>query len=313
MTIEETAGQRRPSHIIRRLALTKRREHGLASILSSSWAIRGLVAFGVGIVLALCPPQPASAQQAATVSTEQLYVRRGPGGEFPPFATLGRGDRVEVHEVRGEWARIVTGNGQTGYVRSDFLALRDKEKASTDAAATPTAAEASSSPARPTRSPKPTRTASSTRKPRATTTPTPLRPTPTASPKATATRSEIVGDVVTTRIVATATSTWTPEVLPAATNTSATFPIATPDTSLLEKLRVEVARLTLAVEELRRRMDSQPSIEGPLPVGDGSNQGGPSGWSMAFAFGVIGALVGWILGASVGRRQERSQRSRIRF
>jgi len=90
-------------------------------------------------------------------------------------------------------------------------------------------------------------------------------------------------------------------------------PVVTTDTAMLERLRVEVARLTLAVEELRRRMDSPPSLEGPLPVSDGSRQSSPSGWSMAFAFGMIGALTGWILGASVGRRQERSQRSRIRF
>ncbi len=287
------------------------------------YRIREAIVIGVALLLVI-PATAAEAQQAASVSTEQLYVRRGPGAEFPPFATLGRGDRVEVHEVRGEWARIVTGNGQTGYVRSDFLSLRDKEKTTPEVAVTPTPSDVGTPATRPTKSPKPTRTATPTRKPKATKTPT--LPQPTATPKLTATRW--VAAAVTppptstprwvqsaTAPPATATGTGTPE-LPSATVAQAApalAVVATPDTALLEKLRVEVARLTLAVEELRRRMDSQPSLEGPLPVGDGSSQSSPSGWPMVFAFGIIGALVGWILGASVGRRQERSQRSRIRF
>lgn len=278
---------------------------------------RSRAAIGMGIVFLLVVGTISTeAQQAATVSTEQLYVRRGPGAEFPPFATLGRGDRVEVHEVRGEWARIVTGNGQTGYVRSDFLSLRDKEKATPEAAATPTPVDAGTPPTRPTKSPKPTRTASPTRKPKATKTPTLPQLTATlqqstVTPKLTATRWLPAA----TSPLPTTTSTGTPELQPAtvAQAVPTLAVIATPDTVLQEKLRVEVARLTLAVEELRRRMNSQPSLEGPLPVGDGSSQSSPSGWPMVFAFGIIGALVGWILGASVGRRQERSQRSRIRF
>ena len=127
MTIEQTGGHR-GSRVSRIAYRQSRRELTCpAAGNDTPQALRLVLILAVlGFVALLVFQHPASAQQAATVSTEQLYVRRGPGAEFPPFATLGRGDRVEVHEVRGEWARIVTGNGQTGYVRSDFLSLREK-------------------------------------------------------------------------------------------------------------------------------------------------------------------------------------------
>src|SRR5579862_7107522 len=73
--------------------------------------------------VALPPEAHAQSGSAVIVGVERLYVRRGPGAEFPPFATLTKGDTVEVQEMQGEWARIVTGSGLSGYVRSNFLIL----------------------------------------------------------------------------------------------------------------------------------------------------------------------------------------------
>jgi SH3 domain-containing protein len=76
-------------------------------------------------VLLLSPSLSRAESTTATVTgTARVVVRRGPGKQFPPFATLTHGSTVEVQEVRGEWARISTAAGHTGYVNSNFLALK---------------------------------------------------------------------------------------------------------------------------------------------------------------------------------------------
>src|SRR5437870_3286473 len=63
-------------------------------------------------------PAPIWAQSGTAVVTgaDRVFVRRGPGSEFAPFATVDKGSTVEVRSVQGEWALIVTAGGQSGYV-----------------------------------------------------------------------------------------------------------------------------------------------------------------------------------------------------
>src|SRR5574337_1505652 len=63
----------------------------------------------------------AQGNTAVITGAEHVFIRRGPGTEFPPFATLSQGATVEIQEMLGEWARIRTVTGQSGYVRSTFL------------------------------------------------------------------------------------------------------------------------------------------------------------------------------------------------
>jgi len=64
----------------------------------------------------------AQGSPAVIAGAELVNIRRGPGTEFPPFATLSRGNKVEIQEMRGEWARVQTASGQYGHIRITFLA-----------------------------------------------------------------------------------------------------------------------------------------------------------------------------------------------
>jgi len=233
------------------------------------------------------PAAWAEDEASVTVGVERLYVRRGPGTEFPPFATLTKGDTVEVQEMQGEWARIVTGSGQTGYVRSTFLiAPGEREKV---APATPAA--------HPTNSPAAHAAA------------TPVATPESAALRAAGERTRTLEAEVRTlqqqlaelqrKGESKATAAPSPvETLTAFTPTLAE-PAAAPSTPAagsssgsLELVRGELARLTLAVDELQRRLDARPALEGPATSGEGA---------------------GWTIGSSTGRKSDRSRRPRMRF
>lgn len=82
----------------------------------------------------------AQGNTAIVTGAERVYVRRGPGTEFPPFGTLPQGTKVEVQEMTGEWSRVVTPRGEVGYMHSNFLA--PEGEASRRAAETPSAGAA---------------------------------------------------------------------------------------------------------------------------------------------------------------------------
>jgi outer membrane murein-binding lipoprotein Lpp len=92
-----------------------------------------LLALSVGLVWA-------QANTAVVAGAEHVFIRRGPGTEFPPFATLAEGTSVQIQEMHGEWARVLTVSGQSGYVNSNFLALPSEHRA--PPAATPARSEA---------------------------------------------------------------------------------------------------------------------------------------------------------------------------
>ena len=66
---------------------------------------------------------PAQPGETRHVATEILKVRQGPAGTQPVTALLDRFSTVQVVETvpGGEWARILTENGVTGYVQSRYL------------------------------------------------------------------------------------------------------------------------------------------------------------------------------------------------
>ncbi len=76
---------------------------------------------------------------AIVTGTEKVFVRRGPGNEFPPFASIPSGSTVEVQDTLGDWTRISTASGQVGYVATQFLSFPgEPEHRPTAIRATPT-------------------------------------------------------------------------------------------------------------------------------------------------------------------------------
>jgi hypothetical protein len=82
----------------------------------------------------------------------------------------------------------------------------------------------------------------------------------------------------------------------------------------LEQLHAELLRLTVAIEELHRRLDMHPAGVVPVPSGPDPAEAAPHGFSSTgFVVLMLGLLVGWVLGSRYGRRQERGRRFRIRL
>lgn len=257
--------------------------------ISSRLSGRGRLVFTVLMPLCLASarlvsPTAAGAQGNTAVVTgaEHVFIRRGPGTEFPPFANLSEGAKVEIQEMRGEWARVLTASGQSGYVRSNFLALPAEQRPAPGALTLPTA------PARatfPTLGPTP-RAVTPQRSPDHAGSPTPEdrrmqdEPTP---PK-------IGAEQVPTPL-----------------------PSAAPSASECEKLHADMVRLNAAVEQLQRRCDVDAPRENAISLAAASVEGGSMLISTGILVGVIGLGIGWLLGGAYGRRQERGRHPRIRL
>lgn len=223
---------------------------------------------------------------AVVTGAERVFVRRGPGTQFPPFATLTEGSTVDVKEMSGEWARISTANGQVGYVNSNFLALPGEHRAVRQVAK-PTAAAA------------PTAIA------------TPAAASLSEQNKALAAQVEQLRQELTAereRVEARPTPPTGPTIAPDA-----------------QQLNAEVARLTEAVETLQRRLDAGQSGMGgepaanPPPWGDDptkhifpSPETSPAVSPVAVLLALIGLAAGWLMGSAHGRRQ-RDRRARVRL
>lgn len=152
-------------------------------------------------------PHEAQARTAIVTGTEWVFIRRGPGNQFPPFARIPSGSTVEVQEVRDDWAQIITASGQVGFIHVRFLSFPDETSRqivppsratphhltpSSPAMATPeasprhTAAARAEFPQASTKTPTLTPTLKATRTPVPTRTRTPTRSsTPTRSPSPT--------------------------------------------------------------------------------------------------------------------------------
>lgn len=235
-------------------------------------------------LLILCStlqPSVAQAQPAVVEGTTQLFIRRGPGTDFPPFATLTGGSQVEVQERRGSWARVTTASGQVGYVHTKYLRVLEDE------AAKPTATKPTT--------PQPTVAATS---------PRPTRP---ASAPMTPTRRRRAAEAAATPTDPSPTPDTTDTSSPAPTETRPWLP-AKPANGNVQR---EIERLSEAVEALNRRLDQRFPLPDGITTPPGDATAGVSGG--AVLLGLVGVFVGWFLGATYQRNKERGRRSRIRL
>jgi hypothetical protein len=245
----------------------------------------------------------AEAGRSMVVGAGRLYVRRGPGTEFPPFATLTKGDTVEVQEMQGEWARIMTGSGLTGYVRSNFLILAGEHR---KPPALPVLPPTPTVKPQPVAKPQPTVHA----QPVAAAEPTTLR---AANARNRSLEIEIrnlqqqLAELKSSKEVTPAVET---AVTPSPTPTST--PVTGPVVADADQLHAEIARLTALVESLQRPPEARPLVEG-LPAPAPSDHTSQSWLSGALVLGFIGVAIGWLAGSTLGRKPDRGRRSRVRF
>jgi hypothetical protein len=231
--------------------------------------------FFVGLVVSA----GAQGNTAVVAGAEHVFIRRGPGTEFPPFATLTEGSSVEIQEMHGEWARVLTASGQSGYVNSNFLTLPGEHRAP-PAAAPPRAVPPTATPAR-------SEAAA-------------VHQLTEENKNLTAQIGQLQEELATLKARA--------EITPAS------VPTTTPVALDVEKLHADLTRLTSAVEGLEKRLDIEPprvSVS-PLPnlPADGPVR---VVTSTTILLAAIGLCVGWLLGNTFGRRQERARRPRVRL
>jgi uncharacterized protein YraI len=244
---------------------------------------------GVALIFSLAVMYAAAAaaqtNSAVVTGTEGLLLRRGPGAQFAPFATLASGTTVEVQEMRGEWARVVTAGGQVGYVKSNYLTLHGEKSRHTPARSV-----------------------------------TPAVPAATPAHAALATLEERNRDLEA-EIQRLRDNLAAAEARAAATPVATLAPTAgIPATSEpgnltgSEPLQAELHRLTALVEALQTRLDERtPDPAPPLPLGAPFQEPPRAVSPAAVLLGIGGLGVGWIMGSMLGRREDRGRRSRVRF
>ncbi len=214
---------------------------------------------------------------AVVTGTERVFVRRGPGAAFPPFATLTRGTTVEVQEMQGEWSRVTTASGQVGYIHSNFLGL-PTEHGPGAAAEAPQPEPTARAPARPEAAP----------------------------PSALSERNKLLEAQV---------SALQEELAMLRGRAAAPAPTAAAATGDAEDVRAELKRLTAAVEGLQHRVNAgaPPADAAPPATSPVAETTEHLVSPTALLLGGIGLLAGWLVGTAYGRNQERGRRSRIRF
>jgi hypothetical protein len=231
--------------------------------------------FFAGVVVSVW----AQANTAVVAGAEHVFIRRGPGTEFPPFATLAEGTSVQIQDMHGEWARVLTVSGQSGYVNSNFLALPGEHRAppagTPPRAALPPATPAGSEAAA-------------------------VRQLTEENKSLTAQIGKLQEELAASKAQAEATPVSTPTTAPAGLDA--------------EKLHSDVERLTAAVEHLEKRLDVEPPRVNVSPLPNLPADGPVRVvTSTTILLAAIGLCVGWLLGHAFGRRQERGRRPRVRL
>ena len=231
--------------------------------------------FFVGLVASVW----AQANTAVVAGGAHVFIRRGPGTEFPPFATLTEGSSVEIQEMHGEWARVLTASGQSGYVKSNFLSLPGEHRAPPAAAPPRTVPPAA----------------------------TPARSEAAAVHQLTEENTSLTAQIGQLQEELAALKARA-EVTPAS--------VATPPPVALdvEKLHADLTRLTAAVGQLERRLDVEPPRVSVSPLPNlPADAPARVVTSTTILLAAIGLCVGWLLGNAFGRRQERARRPRVRL
>ena len=248
-----------------------------------AWRVRRRCCAAVRVALFLLIVVGASAptawgqgSTAIVTGAQRVYVRRGPGPEFPPFGTLPQGSKVEVQAMEGEWSRVVTPSGQGGYMHSNFLRPEGEEAGAAVEAPEPGGAN-----------------------------PPPTAPDTSALAALTERNKSLEAQVSALQAelgTAKSRADETPAV-----------PVTPAVTADEQALQAEMQRLATAVEAIQRRLDGGPGIDAGASTTT-PLQGKPAVVSpTALLLGGFGLLVGWLIGTAYGRNQERGRRSRIRF
>jgi hypothetical protein len=81
-----------------------------------------LVAAALQIFL-LAPAQAADEYRSVTIADPYLEMRTGPGGGYPIFHVVDRGETVDVIKQRTEWYLVRTNNGKEGWVERPQMEL----------------------------------------------------------------------------------------------------------------------------------------------------------------------------------------------
>ncbi len=245
---------------------------------------RGVVAIVAALALLASTAARATAEDTKAVvhGASKLFVRRGPGMSFPPFARLSEGSIVKVHGKQGSWVRIETAGGQVGFVNQKYLS--PVGEADLAAAAPPTEAE--------------------------------LLETPTSA--ATAPTQADGADAAATREAQTESPEPAPEAraeTPAMVGSGVETPLDTPTRPTMAEERAsiadEVRRLSAAVGVLEKRIGESEPIGDGISGDEDDDENSVSGGAILMSLVSIG--LGWYLGSRYGRAQERGRRSRIRF
>ena len=99
------------------------------------------VCTAMAVLVSVATPAGAAPIKATIEGAEAVNVRRGPGLDTPAFAGLHRGDTVRVEERTGQWALVVLGSGERGYINAAYHRSGGPERRSAEAAPTEIAAE----------------------------------------------------------------------------------------------------------------------------------------------------------------------------
>jgi hypothetical protein len=86
-----------------------------------------LVALLVSAFSTIVPGSIAGARPAKVEGADYLKIRSAPGFEAAERGTLRAGDRVDVLEEVGRWAKVRLPKGTTGYVSRKYLAMLSPE------------------------------------------------------------------------------------------------------------------------------------------------------------------------------------------
>ena len=229
------------------------------------------------LLIAMLSTGAHAAARATVRGAEAVHVRRGPSTESPAFARLPQGRVVSVESVTGGWALITLPGGQKGYVKAVFLALPAGVVAAT--------AETSARPGAPSAIAL------------AAATPTPEW-TPSAVPEAGAESGR--HDVMEREIAQLRDRLAAVE----------SAVVATPGGAAISAQRdgAEGAASTRAQER-----DAGPAAGAAPPVPTVFRQDEPQEISPSLALAGVGLVIGFLLGAAYGQRQERKRHSRVRF
>lgn len=65
-------------------------------------------------------PSTSNTSTTLTVTGNTLRVRTGPGTNYEVVASLSKGEKVTKLGVEGDWYRVQTSDGKTGYISSQY-------------------------------------------------------------------------------------------------------------------------------------------------------------------------------------------------